>query len=84
MREIQIDVTAQDIAEGMPRQPTRCALALAGARAFRGPVSVVGWGIYAGDLAALLPREAQHFVSDYDKGRPVQPFSFTLHLLDEF
>lgn len=85
-REITVQVTARDLAEGKRHSfrddPVSRALTRAtGAR---------GWGV--GYNAAFLGRrpmgrfdaELERTLRDYDAGRPVAPFSFTMHVPEDW
>jgi hypothetical protein len=78
MKTVKIEVTRADIDRGRPRFNNLCPVALAINRALPGHAwRVDGWraeGDGGGRFA--LPWRAVVFVSDYDHGKPVQPFTF--------
>lgn len=84
MRTVTIDVTQEDIDAGSPNRCRSCPVARAVHRATGKPHIVVtrneillsGWGRFP------LPAIAAEFISEFDAGRPVSPFSFTLDLPD--
>lgn len=79
---MKIDVTAEDIDNGVPGECGRCPVALAIAR----KLGLVGAGIRVGpsavrirfDGARDLPAVARVFVEAFDWDRPVEPFSFEI------
>jgi len=79
MNDLLITVTAQDITDGMPRQPKQCPLALAIARIFGFPV-IVGchsWSSLDYIIGGFLPAAARQFVNRIDRTLPVEPFTFS-------
>jgi hypothetical protein len=82
---ITISVTADDIAQGKQRDCRRCPIACAVRRAF--PHAVVDVdeadiNIWKSGLIAetfreyVLPDEAREFISAFDAGESVKPFTF--------
>jgi hypothetical protein len=84
---MRITVTQDDIDMGCKSHNENCPLARAASRAFGYPVRVDGFEIYSVDKGgfthnlATLPRRASEFVRDFDLGRTMQPFTFTVTLL---
>ena len=85
MQTLSIDVTAQNIREGYQNSCRSCPIALAVQRATSRCVNVsnreVGFFL-AGHVAQTvdLPKRARDFIAAYDRGDPVEPFSFQLPL----
>lgn len=88
--ELVIEVTADDIAKGIPCSLCLCPIALAVAR-LRGTSSsevivntgTVSFPDYDADgewVSYEIPDEAGQFVRDFDGGAPVAPFTFTARL----
>lgn len=84
-----IEVTAEDIRRGVPRDICFCPVAIAGRRAGLDGCEVkireILWfkrspkGLCTWDVASANPPETvTEFVRRFDVGEPVQPFSFTL------
>lgn len=89
--ELVIEVTADDIAQGVRQDPCRCAIALAVARltgtpAQEGYLAITDSQVKIGRGAGRwlnryrLPYEAEEFIEDFDGGHEVQPFTFTARL----
>jgi hypothetical protein len=79
---MKIDVTQEDIANGVREDGTSCPIALACERA----------GLYApnvdNEIATdegnyNMTAEAIRFIEDFDSGQPVKPFSFETELMVE-
>jgi hypothetical protein len=76
---MRIEVTAEDIAEGVPQYGSTCAVGRALRRA-----TGVGWYVDGEDAFRLLdesefiplPPEAIGFVGRFDAGLPVEPLAF--------
>jgi len=80
VRRVRVEVTAEDIVKGEPKDHCFCPLALACKRAgIRSPV-VENYSLESEDGNAALADEACDFVHDFDLGRPVKPFSFEVEL----
>ncbi len=80
-----IVVTADHIKQGQPLNGNACPIALAYKEATGIKVSVGVFSIrtYTRDgvgkeFIGELPSEAVRFIDDFDQGRPVEPFEFTL------
>lgn len=91
-RKITIEVTADDIAEGIPQNCSHCPIALAVARTgiakfinvYPGSVRLRNTMTRYGDLV-LLPKNAILFIDAFDSdfGRQfVEPFSFEIEAPD--
>lgn len=78
MPNITIEVTQKDINEGKAFQSHQCPVALAISRKMR--IFGVDREIVFIDYfePTPLPDIACKFISDFDEGKPVQPFSFVL------
>jgi len=77
---MRINVTADDIANGVHKDCERCPVALAVKRA-TGCVNcdVTADTIYATGMPVFTtPRSVQEFIARFDREYPVQPFSFYL------
>jgi len=81
-RTYTIEVTAEDIANGIPMEPCKCPISLAATRSIGYPCAVAVDYIRKryGDDHAALPKEAADFVLRFDSGRPVAPFQFEVTL----
>lgn len=78
---MKITVTAEDIRDGVPNQPFKCAVALAGRRATKKVVSVDERSIYVGGRGYDLPKRAKRFIKEFDfniHGKLFKPFTFDL------
>ena len=82
-KEFTVNVTQKDIDEGVAEDCYACPIALAAMRA----TGCKGAGVspyylrlfYDNEEASYrLPRAAERFVLDFDEGKPVEPFSFTV------
>jgi hypothetical protein len=87
---VHINVTQRDIERGIPGKSSSCPIARAVKRTRWGrskltvtvgrftvrAVSLGAWGA----SAYKLPEDAQNFVSEFDRARDVEPFSFTLEV----
>jgi hypothetical protein len=81
MASLNIFVTQSDIDEGQPLACSFCPIALAATRAFGGrQVIVDSFLSIRGQerLAWSMPPAAYTFIREFDAGREVAPFSFTL------
>ena len=79
-KTIRVEVTEEDIAKGEKKDHCYCPLALAFKRAgLKDPIVENYTAEHAGGLIEL-PLEACDFVHDFDLGRPVEPFTFTVEL----
>lgn len=87
MAKLRVEVTAEDIAQGVRNQafecPVACALTRSGldhpsawpSRVYYGPFDAPN-----GRLTAKLPEEAAAFIAAFDDGRPVEPFAFEIEV----
>jgi len=81
--EITVQVTQEDIDDGIPDNTYDCAIACAVKREFIGYTVNVGkhgmyiWPTGESELQCYaLPGEASDFIGDFDSGIPVEPFKF--------
>lgn len=79
MRQVKVDVTADDISRGERNNTFNCPIAMALKRlGVEHPI--VNRGYWFDSWAVLypsrLPVEARRFIEAFDQGRPVEPFSF--------
>ncbi len=80
---MKIQVTQEDINQGVRQECEKCPIALAVIRAI-GPqaatmrISVDDAWVDIGEESWCLPRSAARFVSDFDSGKAVTPFEFEL------
>lgn len=86
-RKVRINVTKRDIELGKPGEGEGCPIALAARRHPELKGCAVGLGLIGTEALGYdsmpLPEEARRFVVDFDDGRPVAPFSFTLEVPEE-
>lgn len=79
---MKIEVTAQDIIDGCPRETSACPIALAATRAGLFDVTVLPDRIMhylRGEICSrviTLPQEARDFIAKFDKNQDVEPLSF--------
>ncbi len=88
-RTIAVEVTKEDIIDGVPLCSDQCALARAlsrvlgdGLKVTYSNVEKVAW-VYAQSThywLVNLPKACFQFAKDYDSGKPVHPFTFELTL----
>lgn len=76
---MSVKVTREDIRHGVPDSPASCPVALAIARAQGGGVAT----LYHSDILSTrgvfdTPERVAVWMSDFDYGNPVRPFTFTL------
>jgi hypothetical protein len=87
----KIDVLKTDIKKGKRREPRSCPVARAVCRTLRSQLkNFEGVSVYGGPSGIALnttddvsetidaPIRASRFISKFDKGKPVKPFSFYL------
>lgn len=80
---LTIDVTAEDIRDGKPKLCESCPIALAIKRAYPGlPVNVEEEEVVIGEHAYNLPDDVSDAIRAIDYGIPVEPFQFSLTVLD--
>lgn len=93
MAKIKINVTQDDIEQGKRNCGNHCAIARAVKREIEElvPYDVtpeIGglfgdfYVSHVGSFDVKLTRKAAKFIRDFDNGRPVKPFSFTLTILN--
>lgn len=82
MKRLRVEVTAEDIADGRREHCERCPVARAMRRAIGRVVWVGGagqWGIgNRSPQPKRLPLRVTDFITAFDTGRPVSPFTFNL------
>jgi len=82
MKTININVTENDIRQGVPEDCNQCPIAIAALRVFPETEIRVGDMIEVYPLNGDdeewydLPDSALEFISDFDDGKDVHPFSF--------
>lgn len=82
--KIKIDVTEYDIHVGTKNSYFSCPIAIALARATKTRIAVTTDKVYqfvplqTAKIVAELPSVARKFVLAFDRGRPVEPFSFEM------
>lgn len=80
---ITFEVTQDDIDHGRWRDCNECPIARSAVREFPGYEVSVGSAIRmygaGGSYRAALPATAENFITSFDYGHPVDPFSFTAH-----
>jgi hypothetical protein len=82
---MNIQVTEDDIEQGVPFDPCRCPVALAIKRATRRRHIIVGESaLEIGRLRYHTPHELRRFIEGFDLGRTVSPFSFDIKGLPRF
>lgn len=79
-RYIDVEVTAEDIAEGTPEDSYDCPLARALRHAGHWDACVCNASWRAGENWALLPADAIAFIEDFDAGNTVEACVFRLAL----
>lgn len=87
---VTVQVTAEDIRLGLPGECSRCPIAYALLRLLPEPIA---W--HAGPmslhvrnkdrelLSMCVPVEARDFMYSFDRGQPVDPFSFEVEMIEE-
>lgn len=76
---IHIEVTIDDILQGLPNNEQRCPIALACGRKFNtDDVSVTIDTIIIDDNIYRTPDIAQDFINAFDEGEPRLPINFTI------
>lgn len=77
-----IEVTQEDIDAGIKKNCTKCPIALAVQRAFKNSsLEIGGLSVYQDcHKVCEMPYEARVFVQCFDDGKPVNPFTFELHI----
>lgn len=85
MRRLKVEVTAEDIAAGVPSDCQECPIALALKRAGVIEPAVAKTWFLAGKGADMvnLPPLGWSFVIEFDNGRKVEPFSFEIDVPNE-
>ncbi len=88
-RKVTIEVTDDDISDGVPLLTHSCPIALAAKRINLAKVISVGGhfayvrnGYSSYPAIVTLPIEAIDFISAFDSNQPVEPFSFEIEVPD--
>lgn len=76
--KLKINVTKDDIRNGIPSMTTACPIARAFKRVKILNVRVHNTSYKVKDLTYRLPKKAQRFINDFDNGYFVEPFSFNV------
>ena len=77
--EFEVEVTQEDIDQGVRKDNCNCPVALAVKRATgREDVSVARNTIALGRDVIFRVKKICDFVFDFDEGKPVEPFTFTV------
>jgi hypothetical protein len=79
---MRIEVTAEDIAAGRPKDACCCPVARAISRAMGAAWEAYGVGAASHDDDGWidLPAEAERWIAAFDAGRPVEPFAFEVEV----
>ncbi len=78
-KSVRVRVTKADIETGRPKSAACCPVAIALQRATGKKSCRIHWDAFrVGRFEDATPGAVQEFVSDFDAGRPVRPFSFTI------
>ena len=80
---MKINVTNEDIERGQQSDPHACAVARAMGRAGLDHFGVMGSSVMVADpsgnlVSSLLPPKVRAWISDFDAGKLVTPFTFEL------
>ena len=75
-----ISVTQEDIRSGAPLCGHACPIALAAGRVIEDEIRVGREYMSRRGNSVLMPIQARKFVSDYDRGKKVEPFEFEIDL----
>lgn len=78
---MKIKVIAEDIEHGLPCEEKGCPIALAVSRALgieAGKVSISLDDVFVSGAEFTLPAKAVAFISRFDDGKTVKPFTFTI------
>ncbi len=75
-----IEVTQDDIEAGKKHDSDSCPVALAAARVFNGPCKAGCFTMETPNGGRVnMPRSVYYFMINFDKGFPVEPFSFEVN-----
>jgi hypothetical protein len=77
---VRVQVTDEDILVGKPRDPARCPVARASARATGLAARVGPTSLTLSGTAYPLPGFVEQWVGDFDAGRPVGLLTFDVDL----
>lgn len=75
---MKINVTKEDIKKGKPKEARLCPIARACKRAGLKDAAVRYTRIENGRQCFPISKTTSRFISDFDLGKPVKPFSFYL------
>lgn len=75
---MHIEVTQEDIDNGLYGDPCKCPIALAARRCASAFVKVSPFAIEIGDGRSLLPDAAVEFIRRFDAAQKVEPFGFEI------
>lgn len=75
---VTIEVKRRDILLGKRCSSSSCPIAKAIKRTLKQPIHVGHFVVHTGESEIELPREARDFISWFDNGLKVKPFSFKL------
>jgi hypothetical protein len=78
--KVRVRVTEKDIVVGVYGSCFRCPIARAMARVFRTQIHVGSCSFSRAGWYRFLPTEACDFISRFDEGKTVKPFSFTVNV----
>ncbi len=73
---MRVEITAEDIAEGVPRSHCKCPAAIALSRVTGKDVSVGTSSYVVGGRVYDLPNSLGIWIVDFDFGQPVRPTTF--------
>jgi len=77
---MKITVTQKDIKNGKPCKSFLCPIAIAVQRKTKGIYRVMAEELVKKGVVYPLPDIAKEFISRFDEGMPVKPFSFEIYL----
>ncbi len=81
LKRVKIEVLAKDIRLGKRNHSKTCAISRAAKRQFKGKdISTRYVSMSVGEWTYNLPKKASNFISRFDMGKKVKPFSFTMRL----
>ena len=79
MKPIKVDVTRNCITAGLRSFATKCPVALAVMAATKSDICLIFYNCITTRHGAFkTPIKVQKFIHNFDQGRPVKPFTFTL------
>ena len=83
MKRVKITVTREDIRRGKSCRSRECPIALASRRALPTVDIVVNCRTLDMANCVRITESAHRFLQDFDLGKPVKPFSFTVLVPEE-